>query len=96
MSKVCELTGKRFMTGNAVSHANNKTKRKFDVILQPVSYKSDILKQTFKMKIAASTIRTVSKYGGFDRFLIKSAESKLSNEALKIKRKISKKLSPKK
>ena len=48
------------------------------------------------MKIAASTIRTVSKYGGFDRFLIKSAESKLSNEALKIKRKISKKLSPKK
>ena len=72
MSKVCELTGKRFMTGNAVSHANNKTKRKFDVNLQPVSYKSDILKQTFKMKIAASTIRTVSKYGGFDRFLIKS------------------------
>ena len=76
MSRVCELTGKKFMSGNNVSHANNKTKRKFDINLQPVSFQSDILKETFKMKIAASTIRTVSKHGGLDAFIMKTAESK--------------------
>ena len=63
MSRVCELTGKKFMSGNNVSHANNKTKRKFDINLQPVSLKSEILKETFKMKIAATTITTLSKHG---------------------------------
>ena len=96
MSRVCELTGKKFMSGNNVSHANNKTKRKFDINLQPVSFQSDILKETFKMKIAASTIWTVSKHGGLDAFIMKTAESKLSAQALKIKRKMLKKLAPKK
>jgi|TARA_B000000565_G_C23693215_1_gene342770 large subunit ribosomal protein L28 len=94
MSKICFLTGKRFMTGNNVSHANNKTKRKFNVNLHAVTLNSDALKEKFKVKIASSTMRTVNKYGGFDRFLLDSDNSKLSAEAIKIKNKISKKLSP--
>ncbi|HIC76945.1 MAG TPA: 50S ribosomal protein L28, partial [Candidatus Dadabacteria bacterium] len=88
MSRVCNLTGKRFMSGHSVSHANNKTKRKFNVNLRSVSLQSTILKANFRMKIAASTMRTVIKNGGFDRFIIKSDNSKLSENALKIKRKI--------
>ena len=88
MSRVCNLTGKRYMSGHSVSHANNKTKRKFNVNLRSVSLQSTILKANFRMKIAASTMRTVIKNGGFDRFIIKSDNSKLSENALKIKRKI--------
>ncbi len=96
MSRVCNLTGKRYMSGHSVSHANNKTKRKFNVNLRSVSLQSTILKANFRMKIAASTMRTVIKNGGFDRFIIKSDNSKLSENALKIKRKILRKLAPKK
>ena len=53
MSKICFLTGKRFMTGNNVSHANNKTKRKFNVNLHAVTLNSDALKEKFKVKIAS-------------------------------------------
>ena len=88
MSRVCELTGKKFMSGNNVSHANNKTKRKFDINLQPVSFQSDILKETFKMKIAASTIRTVEKKGGLDDFLLTTPNSKLPTKAKKLKKSI--------
>jgi len=96
MSRVCNLTGKRYMSGHSVSHANNKTKRKFNVNLRSVSLQSTILKANFRMKIAASTMRTVIKNGGFDSFIIKSDNSKLSENALKIKRKILRKLAPKK
>ncbi len=94
MSKVCFLTGKRFMTGNNVSHANNKTKRKFDINLRSVTLNSDTLGEKYKVKIAASTMRTLNKVGGLDRFLLDSDNSKLSHDALKLKTKISKKLRP--
>ena len=96
MSKVCDLTGKRYMSGNNVSHANNRTKRKFDVNLRSVSLESETLKEKFKLKIAASTMRTISKNGGFDKFIIKSSDAKLSNKGIKIKRKIQKALLPNK
>ena len=94
MSRSCELTGKRFMSGHTVSHANNKTKRKFNVNLRTVSLKSDILQEKFSMKIAASTMRTIDKYGGFDQFVVKTQDTKLSENALKIKTRLLKKLSP--
>jgi large subunit ribosomal protein L28 len=82
------------MSGHTVSHANNKTKRKFNVNLRTVSLKSDILQEKFSMKIAASTMRTIDKYGGFDQFVVKTQDTKLSENALKIKRRLLKKLSP--
>ena len=96
MSRVCDLTGKRYMSGNNVSHANNRTRRKFNLNIRSVSLKSETLNEKFKLKIAASTMRTISKNGGFDKFIIKSSDTSLSETALKIKRKIKKVLSPKK
>ena len=88
MSRVCDLTGKRYMSGNNVSHANNRTRRKFNVNLRSVILESESLKEKFRLKIAASTMRTISKNGGFDKFIIKSSDTKLSETGLKIKRKI--------
>ena len=96
MSKKCELTGKNPMKGHNVSHANNRTRRKFNINLRSVSLKSETLNEKFKLKIAASTMRTISKNGGFDKFIIKSSDTSLSETALKIKRKIKKVLSPNK
>ena len=88
MSMRCELTGKSFQTGNNVSHAKNKTKRRFKPNLQNTTFVSQILGQTFKMKVAVSTIRTVEKKGGLDEFLINTPNSKLPLKAKKIKKKI--------
>ena len=70
MTKKCELTGKQSITGNNVSHANNKTKRKFFPNLQSVSLYSENLDAKLSFKIATSTLRTVEKLGGIDKFLI--------------------------
>mgnify|MGYP001278628914 FL=1 len=88
MSMRCELTGKSFQTGNNVSHAKNKTKRRFKPNLQNTTFVSQILGQTFKMKVAVSTIRTVEKKGGLDEFLINTPNSKLPLKAKKIKKTI--------
>ena len=64
MTRACDLTGKKVQFGNNVSKANNKTKRKFIPNIQSITFKSDILNQNLKLSVAASTVRTVTKYGG--------------------------------
>ena len=96
MSKRCELTGISPLKGHNVSHAKNKTKRRFNINIHSVTLNSTTLGERFKVKIAASTMRTLNKLGGLERFLLASDNSKLSNEAIKIKNKLSKKLSPNK
>ena len=86
MSMRCELTGKSFQTGNNVSHAKNKTKRRFKPNLQNISVSSEILGQKFKLKVAVSTVRTVEKKGGLDDFLINTPNSKLHLKAKKLKK----------
>tara|TARA_B100000686_G_C16639141_1_gene889044 strand:- start:130 stop:408 length:279 start_codon:yes stop_codon:yes gene_type:complete len=88
MSNRCQLTGKTFQTGNNVSHANNKTKRRFLPNLQKISFMSEKLGRSVKLKVAASTIRTVEKKGGLDEYLLKTSNSKLPYEAKKIKKQI--------
>ena len=88
MSKKCQLTGKSFLKGNKVSHANNKTKRKYIPNLQIVSLVSDKLKGKIQLKVAASTLRTVEKKGGLDQFLIDTPSAKLPPLALKLKKRI--------
>ncbi|HLS58440.1 MAG TPA: 50S ribosomal protein L28 [Paracoccaceae bacterium] len=90
MSRRCELTGKGVMTGNNVSHANNKTRRRFLPNLNDVSLASDTLGQSFRFRIAASTLRTVDHRGGLDGFLARQPDRDLSPKALKIKRDIEK------
>ena len=92
MSKKCDLTGKQSMTGNNVSHANNKTKRKFFPNLQSVSLYSEKLESKLSFKVAASTLRTVEKSGGIDKFLLDTKENNLSTLAKKYKKNILKKI----
>ncbi len=90
MTRKCDLTGKLVVTGNNVSHANNKTKRRFIPNLQNVSLYSDKLGKKLKFRIAASTLRTVEKNGGIDSFLMNAFSKNLSSDARKYKKSISK------
>ncbi|MCH2075682.1 MAG: 50S ribosomal protein L28 [Pseudomonadota bacterium] len=90
MSRVCELTGKGPMSGNNVSHANNKTKRRFLPNLNEQTLRSDVLGRSFKLRISAAALRTVDHRGGLDQFMAKAKDAELSANALKIKRDIEK------
>ena len=90
MSRVCELTGKGPMTGNNVSHAHNKTRRRFLPNLNDVTLVSEDLGKTFKLRISASAMRTVDHRGGLDAFLAKAKDQDLSPNALKIKKELAK------
>ncbi len=90
MSRRCELTGKGPMSGNNVSHANNKTRRRFLPNLQDVSMQSDILGRSVKLRVSSAALRSVDHRGGLDAFLAKAKEDELSADALKIKREIEK------
>ncbi|NRA99675.1 MAG: 50S ribosomal protein L28 [Rhodobacteraceae bacterium] len=90
MSRRCELTGKGPMVGNNVSHANNKTKRRFLPNLNDVTLTSDVLGRSFRLRISAAALRTVDHRGGLDAFLAKAKDADLSPNALKIKKDIAK------
>lgn len=88
MSKICEITGKIPLKGHNVSHANNKTKRKFLPNLKKVKFKSEILKRSLRLTVSNAGVRTVDKKGSFDEFL-KSAKPKyLSLRLKKLKKNI--------
>ncbi len=91
MSRRCELTGKGVLSGNRVSHANNKTKRVFRPNLQVISLLSETLGMTVKLKISMNALKTVDKNGGIDTFLAKAKDAVLSQRALRLKRQIAKK-----
>ena len=90
MSRKCELTGKKAMSGNNVSHAKNRTKRKFFPNLNNVTLTSEVLGRDFQLKVSASALRTIDKVGGLDPFLRKSETDNLSSNAIKIKKDIEK------
>ena len=90
MSRRCELTGKGPMSGNNVSHAKHRTRRRFLPNLQEVSLMSDVLGRTFKLRISNAALRTVDHRGGLDAFMAKAKDAELSADALKIKKDIAK------
>lgn len=90
MSRVCELTGKAPQSGNNVSHANNRTKRRFLPNLNDVTLISETLGQSFKFRISAAALRSVDHRGGLDAFFAKAKDAELSARALKVKRDIAK------
>ena len=90
MSRVCELTGKGPMVGNNVSHANNKTKRRYLPNLNDVTLQSEALGRGIKLRISAHALRSVDHRGGLDKFLAKAKDGELSDKALKIKKTIAK------
>ena len=88
MSRVCELTAKGPMTGHNVSHANNKTRRRFLPNLTDVSLMSETMGKTYSLRISTHALRSVDHRGGLDAFLAKAKDADLSTRALKIKRDI--------
>ena len=88
MSMKCQLTGKLYLSGNNVSHAKNRTKRRFLPNLQNISFLSEKLGKNIQLKVAVSKIRTVEKKGGLDEYLINTSNTKLTPTALKIKKQI--------
>jgi len=90
MTRRCELTGIGPKSGNNVSHAKNRTKRRFLPNLCDVTMHSDKLEQGFKFRVAAKALRTVDHVGGLDAYLAKADDAVLSTSALKVKRKLAK------
>jgi large subunit ribosomal protein L28 len=90
MSRVCDLTGKRVVTGNNVSHAHNKTRRRFVPNLQETSLWSDSLGRMVRMKVAAAAIRTVEHKGGLDAFLLDASDADLAPAMVKVKKLVKK------
>ncbi|MBI1239969.1 MAG: 50S ribosomal protein L28 [Alphaproteobacteria bacterium] len=90
MARRCELTGKGVLVGNHVSHANNKTKRRFLPNLTEVTLPSDVLKRSVRLRISTQALRTVDHRGGLDAFLAKAKETDLSPFARRLKREIAK------
>jgi large subunit ribosomal protein L28 len=92
MSRTCELTAKSVMSGNNVSHANNKTRRRFLPNLVKVTLISEALNQNVRLRISAAALRSVEHRGGLDAFLAKADAKVLSQRARLLKKQIAKKL----
>lgn len=88
MSRRCQITGKGVLSGNNVSHANNRTRRRFLPNLQETSLLSDILGSDVRLRMCTRAIRTVEHNGGIDAFLLGTPNSRLPAEALTVKRQI--------
>jgi large subunit ribosomal protein L28 len=88
MSRRCEITGKGVLSGNNVSHANNKTRRRFLPNLQVTSLLSDILGHSVRLRLSTRGIRTVEHNGGIDAFLLGTSNTKLTPESRVLKRRI--------
>jgi len=97
MARRCELTGKESMFGHNVSHANNRTNRRFVPNLQKVTLYSDALRKEVKLRISTRALRSVQHNNGLDRYLLSREDAKLAPVGLKLKHQIQKVLSaPKK
>lgn len=92
MTRQCEITGKKPLVGNSVSHANNKTKRRFLPNLQGASFFSTGLKRNIRVSATTHGIRTVEHKGGIDAFLLDTAPSKLTPELRKYRKQLVAKL----
>ena len=90
MSRRCQLTGRGVQTGNNVSHAHNKTRRRFLPNLQKTSLFSEALGTSVRLKVSSYAIRTVEKKGGLDAFLMDTRDADLTPEILRLKKRIKK------
>ena len=88
MSRICELTGKGRQVGNNVSHANNKTRRRFLPNLQQATMQSEALGRRVSLRLSTSAMRTIEKHGGLDAFLMQARNAELADEARQLKREI--------
>ena len=90
MARRCDLSGKAVLTGNNVSHAKRRTRRRFLPNLSNVTLQSETLKKDVRLTVSASALRTVEHRGGLDAYLLKAADDELSLKARRLKREIAK------
>jgi len=88
MSRRCAITGRGVVSGNNVSHAHNKTKRRFLPNLQNTRLLSDTLGESVRLRLTTKALRTIDHKGGLDAFLLGTPDRKLPEEALRLKRRI--------
>ncbi|MBO1077570.1 50S ribosomal protein L28 [Roseomonas haemaphysalidis] len=88
MARRCAITGKGVQAGNNVSHANNKTRRRFLPNLQETSFFSDVLGTSIQIRLSTNGIRTIEHNGGLDAFLTTTPNRSLPVEAQVLKRRI--------
>eukprot|EP00752_Nemacystus_decipiens_P000411 g411.t1 len=88
MSRRCQITGVGVATGNNVSHAVNKTRRRFLPNLQSTRLLSETLGEQVRLRLTSSALRTIDKKGGLDAFLLGTPNRKLPDEARRLKRRI--------
>ncbi len=88
MARRCEITGTGVLTGNNVSHAHNKTRRRWLPNLQHASLHSETLGQSVRLRLTARAISSIDKKGGLDAYLLGTATAKLAPTAQKLKRRI--------
>lgn len=90
MSRRCQLSGRGVQTGNNVSHANNKTRRRFLPNLQKTSMFSQALARPIRLRLTAQAIRTVEQKGGLDAYLLDSRDADLAPAMRKLKKRVKK------
>ena len=95
MARRCAVTGKGVQTGNNVSHAHNKTRRRFLPNLQTASMMSDALATTVRLRVSMAALRTIEHKGGLDAYLLDTKDAQLPDEARRVKRRIKKALATK-
>jgi large subunit ribosomal protein L28 len=88
MSRRCQITGKGVLSGNNVSHANNRTRRRFLPNLQDASLLSDVLGQAVRMRLSTRAIRTIEQKGGIDAYLLATPAGRLTVDAKALKRRL--------
>ncbi len=88
MSRRCIVSGKAVLVGNNVSHANNKTKRRYLPNLQVISLLSDALGQQVRLRVTTNGLRTIEHSGGLDAWLLGTSNAKLADEAKRLKRRV--------
>ena len=93
MSRRCELTGTGVQSGHNVSHSNRKTNRRFNANVQRVTLRSEALGRDVPLRVTTRALRSVTKHGGLDSFLIATADAKLPPDAQRLKRRVQRVLS---
>ena len=86
MARRCQLTGTETMFGHNVSHSNRKTSRRFDPNLQRATLYSEALRRSIGLRVTTRALRSVTKGGGIDAYLLSVDDAKLAPEGLRLKR----------
>jgi large subunit ribosomal protein L28 len=92
VSRRCQLTGAEPSFGHNVSHSNRKTQRRFEPNLQRTTLYSDALRRKVSLRVTTRALRTISRAGGLDAFLLRATDARLAPEGLRLKRQVKKAL----